>query len=91
MWLVHSGAADRSLLGGWIASSPRIALLLQTTTLLVETLALLATRTRITSVILGITLIGMHLATWHLFSVHFFGNIALCAVFLVWYPLQRRT
>jgi len=89
MWLVHSGAAERSTLGGWIAASPRVAFLLQTTTLAVETLALLATRTRITSVLLGVTLIGMHLATWHLFSVHFFGNMVLCAVFLVWYPLRR--
>lgn len=85
LWLVHSGAAETAL-GGWIAASPRVALALQTTTLLVETLAILATRTRITSIALGVILIGMHAATTPLFGVYFFGNIVLCAVFLVWYP-----
>ena len=38
------------------------------------------------SIAAGLLLISMHVGTTWLFGVQFWGNILLCAIFLVWIP-----
>ena len=85
LWLANTGG-DATALGALLSRSPGMSRALMTATLAVETLALPLALWRPAAIVLGVTMIVMHAASTWLFGVGFFGNIALCAIFLVWIP-----